>query len=261
MQILSNTGNPNWTNLNLSTAPSARDSYAMAYDHGAFADRAVWRHGSQRHLDVHVPFHLDAEDAQHLARRAVRRRYVVAGVAEQRGAFRQARSPPARWAKPGRGTARTGPRKLPARVLRRRSYPAMGPDSTHHQVLLFGGSTDGTAGERHQRHLHLERHHLDQADACHHRPPQSFGASIADGPTGAILFGGEDATGTPLGQTYVWNGSNWFFAESAHCAPRARLRQHGLRRRRPVRRSCSAASIKAARCKTRGSGTATSGRS
>ena len=60
-----------------------------------------------------------------------------------------------------------------------------------------------------QRHLDLERHHLDRAESRPRARPPAICASMAYDPaTGQlVLFGGDD--GSVLGDTWTWNGTTW----------------------------------------------------
>ena len=219
MQIVANTGNPNWTNLNLTTAPGARDSYAMTYDpvhsqtvlYGGTGLHDTWTFTFPSTWTQKTPSTSPAAQfGAGMSWLASQSNAVLFGGQNTTGTVGET------WTWDGSNWTKQTPGVSPSA----RSYPAMGPDSAHHQVLLFGGSTAGTAGSATSDTYTWDGTNWTKQTPST-TPTAAFGASIADGPTGAILFGGEDATGTPLGQTYVWNGSNWF-ALNPPIAPPAR---------------------------------------
>ena len=211
IQILSNTGNPNWTNLNLTTAPSARDSYAMAYD-PVHAQSVLYGGTNGAGLSDTWTFTFPSTWTQKTTGTSPAAQFgaAMSWMASQNnmmlfGGQNTTGTVGETWVWDGTNWAKQTPGVSPSA----RSYPAMGPDSAHHQIVLFGGATDGTEFSAvNDTYTWDGTNWTKQTPST--VPSAAFGASIADGPTGPILFGGVDATGTPLGQTYLWNGSNWF---------------------------------------------------
>jgi uncharacterized protein (TIGR03437 family) len=87
---------------------------------------------------------------------------------------------------------------------------AMAYDSTHGQVLLFGGR-----GENQSSPLLNDTWVWDGSNWTQKfpqtSPPSRFGHAMVYDPAHGqvLLFGGSDGSSSPLGDTWVWDGSNW----------------------------------------------------
>ena len=83
----------------------------------------------------------------------------------------------------------------------------MSPDSAHHTAVMFGGSPSGYQNALNDTWVWNGTNWTAQTPST--VPPALYGPSLADGPTGPVLFGGVNSSGNATNQTWVWNGSNW----------------------------------------------------
>jgi hypothetical protein len=129
----------------------------------------------------------------------------------------------------------TWTQRLPTRVPPARSGASMAYDPATGRVLLFGGMTIASTPSGDQRVPLNDTWEWDGVDWTEQapalRPPSRWLASIAAFPPTdtVVLFGGETG-GSPnsqaLGDTWVWDGSNWQFAgedPSGNPTPHRRL--------------------------------------
>jgi hypothetical protein len=209
IEILAATGNPNWTNLNPPAPPGARDSYAMAYDPTRavttlfggtnFAD--TWTFGfpstwTKRTTASSPPGQLGAA----MAWMASENDIVLFGGEQSVSSTFYSQT----WVWDGDSWLQKSPTNTP----QARSYPGMASDSAHSQVVMFGGTSTGSYANA------LSDTWVWDGTNWNSKSPGTVpaaaeGPSLADGPTGPVLFGGLNTSGTPLGRTYVWDGSNW----------------------------------------------------
>ncbi len=208
MLIASNTGNPNWTNLNPPAAPSARDSYAMAYDpvrgvtvlYGGNAGVAdTWTFGFPATWTNLAPAASpQAQLGPAMAWMASQNNMVLFGGKLASTVLNET------WVWDGANWTK----KSPAHTPPARAYQGMAPDSAHNQVVMFGGSSTGA----YQQALGdtwvwtgTDWTPITPTNS----PTAAFAPALADGHTGPVLFGGIDASGNALNQTLVWDGGNW----------------------------------------------------
>jgi hypothetical protein len=201
LEILSATGNPNWTSLNPPTAPSARDSYAMAYDavhsvtvlYGgnagvgdtwAFGFPSTW---TQLNPGQSPPVQAGAA----MAWMASQGNIVLFGGTIGVNPSNQT------WTWNGATWTQANPATVPPA----RAHQGMAPDSAHSQVVMFGGTSTGDTWV-------WDGSNWTQKTPSTVPTAVSY-VSLADGPTGPVLFGGVDQGDNPLNQTWVWDGSNW----------------------------------------------------
>jgi hypothetical protein len=224
IEILSASGNPNWTNLNPPSPPGARDSYAMAFDpvhavtvlYGGTGLGDTWTFQfpgtwTQQQTASSPVAHAGAG----LAWMASQNNLVLFG-----GQFVTGQSQTTTYNQTWvwNGTAWT--QLNPATVPPARAFHGMAPDSAHNTVLMFGGTSGGGfANALNDTWVWDGTNWTQQTPST--VPTAASGLSLADGPTGPVLFGGLDPLGNPLNQTYVWNGANWIL-QSPIISPPAR---------------------------------------
>ena len=206
IQIISNTGNPNWTNLNPSSPPGARDSYAMAYDnvhsvtvlYGGTGLGDTWTFGFPSTWTKQTPAASPiVQSGAAMAWMASQNNMVLFGGLINDTSFNQT------WTWNGANWTQQTPNTNPPA----RSYQGMSPDSAHHTAVMFGGSPSGYQNALNDTWVWNGTNWTAQTPST--VPPALYGPSLADGPTGPVLFGGVNSSGNATNQTWVWNGSNW----------------------------------------------------
>ncbi|HEX3746262.1 MAG TPA: putative Ig domain-containing protein [Bryobacteraceae bacterium] len=206
LQILSNTGNPNWTNLNPGSPPSARDSYSLAFDaahgvsvlYGGTGLGDTWTFQFPSTWTQKATSGPLAQSGAGMAWMASQNNMVLFGGLIN--ATNQAQT----WVWDGS----TWTQKSPSLAPTARSFAGMAPDSAHNTVLLYGGTSgSGFANALQDTWTWDGTGWTHQPTATF--PAPAFAPALADGPTGPVLFGGYDNTGDLLNQTWVWSGTDW----------------------------------------------------
>ena len=208
LEILAITGNPNWTNLNPSAPPSARDSYAMAYDpvhtvtvlYGGNAGGGdTWTFGFPSKWTLQTPAPSpSAQLGPAMSWMASHNNMVLFGGQTGTTTFSQT------WVWDGTKWTQESPANTPPA----RSYQGMAPDSALSQVVMFGGTSTGSfANALNDTWVWDGTNWTLKSPAT--VPPAAYGPALADGPTGPVLFGGIDSGGNASSQTFVWDGTNW----------------------------------------------------
>jgi hypothetical protein len=206
IEILAASGNPNWTNLNPAGPPLARDSYAMAFDpvhavtvlYGGLNNGDTWTFRFPSTWTKQTPTASpQAQLGPAMAWMVSQNNAVLFGGLN--GATLSQT-----WVWDGTNWTNKSPGNTPPP----RYYHGMAPDSAHNRVVMFGGSSGGNYTNALADTWVWDGTNWN-ATSPTNIPPAAYGPSLADGPTGPVLFGGLNTSGNPLNQTYVWDGANW----------------------------------------------------
>ena len=215
--VLAATGNPNWTNLAPATAPSARDSYAMAYDpvravtvmFGGTNLRETWTFGFPSQWTQQSPATSPSGwQGPAMAWNAGQDSMVLFGGAINGVPMNQT------WVWDGSSWTKKSPANSPAA----RYYAGMAADPANNEVVLFGGSsTIGSSGALNDTWVWDGKNWVQKSPAT--VPTAVFAPSMSGGPTGPVLFGGLTAGSAATNQTWVWDGTNWNLQSPAVSPP------------------------------------------
>lgn len=214
----------NWTERIAAESPAPRSSYGMTYEpvpkqtvlfggvgNGVwFDDTWIWN-GSTWTL-TNPTTRPSARSGHTLAYDAVRNEVILFGG--QRLPTLELLNDTWIW------NGSTWTQRFPVTPPPSRYHYAMGYDSTHGRVVLFGGV--GTTSQLNDTWIWdgTNWHQMVVGSSPTARYSAHMGDSPLDG--GVILFGGADGANNPIGDTWTWDGSGWSLRSPA-ASPQSRL--------------------------------------
>ena len=219
---------PNWTQQSPQTSPAPRTDHAMAYDsaHGQvvlFGGRSsngnplndTWVWNGSNWTQESPQTSPSVRFGHAMAYDSAQGQVVLFGGLSFLNEFSISLNDT--WVWDGSNWTQKSPQTSPPV----RSQHAMAYDSTHGQVVLFGGAGEN---ERPVNDTWVWDGSNWTEKAPQTSPPERYQHAMAYDSTHGqvVLFGGADENGAALNDTWVWDGSNWI-GESPQVSPPARV--------------------------------------